>query len=272
MIIYVNGDSFTDGSGLGDHVVFENFPGNMIDRSLPTRWGTTRSKILSSHPELRTLSKIENRKRVWATQLKNYINAEIINEAVGGSGIFSILTRTIHDVTNLVRNDKIPDLVLIGLTTCTRIPIINTNPNPNNSDDSAWIHTALPTWNSQIDSRYRKYIDATWESHTDEELLLFFLYQCLHIKHYIKSITNKDPIFLNTTYMMDEYKKLVESSNIILLKEVWELLEFSKVSDQISIYELSKDLPFLPCGHVTELAHAKYAKYVYENILSSRFG
>jgi len=266
MLIYVNGDSQTDGIGLGDSSVFPEYPGNMmnINWDIINPWASLRAHLTESRDLADTL-KQENRKRCWATHLGNLYSAEVINEAVGGSTMFGILTRTIHDIDNLIKKNKIPDLVLIGLTTEERIPIINDRPNIH--DDSDWIHTLHPMSIDHADPVHQKYAKEYWISNTDEAILTFFLYQCLHIKHYVNAKLGIDPIFLHTSPYFYKNFKIINYTNIHLLREAWDLLKFNDVHEQKSFFNVAHQDGFTACAHFVEPGHIRYAKYVAEEIL-----
>ena len=266
MLIYVNGDSQTDGIGLGDATVFPEYPGNSlhIDWDVINPWVSLRAHLIESRNLADTL-KQENRKRCWATHLGKLADAEVVNEAVGGSTMFGILTRTIHDIDNLIKQNKIPDLVIIGLTTEERIPIINDRPNIH--DDSDWIHTLHPMSIDHTDPIHQKYAKEYWTSQTDEAMLIFFLYKCLHIKHYVNAKLGIDPIFLNTSPYFYTNFKIINYTKIHLLREVWDSLKFSAVHEQKSFFNVAVQDGFTACAHFAEPGHIKYAKYVAEEIL-----
>jgi len=266
MIIYINGDSFTAGDGLGDHAIFPTFPGTLGLGDNPRTWASWRDTLLTTDKELADLSIAENKKRSWAAQLANHTTATIINNAVGGSSMFGIYSRTVSDITSLIKNNIVPDVVLIGLTSDERVSFINRNPMPDNN--RFWVHVVVPACINHVGTTHRKYAKSFWESHSDEELLTLFLYTCFNIKTYVNSVINKDPIFINTSHRLEMYEKIVNESNIFLLKELWELLRFDTVAMHPSIQHMNGTRPILPCGHVEASVHVEFAKYIYENILN----
>jgi len=270
MLIYVNGDSHTAGVGLGDEHLFPEYPGHQqkFDWNILSHWSTLRTTLIRER-KLEDISTHENYKRCWATQLGVILNAEIVNEAVGGSSGFAILTRTIHDIENLIKKNKIPDEVIIGITTPERIAILNKDPSSLN--DSFWVYTAHPNYIDSLDIAYRNYAKEFWKSHNDEELLTFFLYECLHIKNYVNSKIGKDPIFLNTSNVFYRYSNIVENTKIQLLKEVWGLLDFDSVHKQKSFSDIARGrgAEVTACGHYLETSHKDYATYIADNLIKS---
>jgi hypothetical protein len=185
---------------------------------------------------------------------------------VGGSSMFGILSRTIHDIENLIKEDNRPDMVIIGLTSEERLPIINVNPMLH--DDGHWVYTAHPGHIDHLSKTYQNYAKEYWMSHTDAEMLTFFLYECLHLKNYVNSRLGYDPIFLNTSNVFYKYNEIIKDTKIVLLKEVWEMLDFGSIhTDQKSLMDIAKLDGLTACGHFVESGCIKYAKYVAANIL-----
>lgn len=266
MLIYANGDSLTEGVGLSDHIVFPEYPGNRQLHVKVTDWPVVRDD-LSRQRGLVDYLRNENKKRSWPTYLGKILDADVINEAIGGSSIFGILTRTIHDLEQLTIQGRIPDYVLIGLTSKERIPIINRMPDKNNDD--RWTYTAHPRYFDHLDPTYRKYAKEYWRTLNDEELLIFFLYHCLHIKNYVKNKIGKDPIFLDTIDFFPKHKNIIENTESPLLKEVWGLLNFNEISSQISFTNINTFSVTTACGHWIEDVHKVYATYIADNLIKS---
>lgn len=265
MLIYVNGDSFTDGVGIADSELFPEYPGHYRSYDeLPRTWPAVRDDLVNSR-NMREQLRMENRARCWATHLGKLLNAKVINEAVGGSSMFAILTRTVHDLEELAKNNQIPDYVIIGLTSEERVPIINTTP-PIQNDDY-WIQTGHPSHINSLNSKYKKYAIEYWNSHSDEEMLLFFLYECLHLKNYVKLKTGKDPVFLNTSNGSGRYKNIINKTRIHLLKEAWDLAEFDNVANQSKFLDIAQKHGITACGHFLHEANIEYAEYIKKNIL-----
>lgn len=262
MLIYFNGDSFTDGVGLGDAVVFpEHYPGNWpsYNKVAGKEWPPLRIHLTKEN-NLDQVLRFENRKRCWATHLGKYLDAEIINEAVGGSSMLGILTRTIHDLETLVKSNRIPDQVIIGLTSIERVPLIN--PNPALAEDDYWLHTAHPAHLAHLNPTYKKYVTEYWKSHSDAEMLTFFVYQCMHLHHYVKLVTGKPPLFLNTSNTFHLCPGFVDEAKLPLLTEAWQLLDFDDVAERKSLSNIAQHTQYTSCGHFTEEGNIAYAKYV----------
>lgn len=266
MFLYFNGDSHTEGAGLADSYFFDDYPGDvapgtfiLFDRT----WISKRDKHLANDDTLFFRLRDANLELGYPSQLKKLIGCEVQNGAVGGSGMFSIMVRTIHDLESLAKEGKIPDKVFIGLTTKERLGIINDE--KWRDDNTIWVQTAMPITIDCLLPKYRKYATAYWESQSDVQLLLIFLYQCLSIKYAVKSITGKDPIFLNTSILWENNKTLVETSNNTMLKEVWQLLNFDNIDNQTSLQHFGFRIGQVADGHFSEEAHIRYAKYLANN-------
>lgn len=267
MIIYTNGDSFTDGVGLGDATIFPEYPGDQPTFNLNTclAWSKARNMLVKDRNLTEKLH-IEDRKYCWPTCLGKLVGAEIINNAVGGSNIFSILARTIHDLEKLEKENKLPDYVIIGLTSEERIPIISDN---KLGTIRNWVHTAHPNHIDVLSKQYQNYAKEFWKSHSDDEMLIFFLYECLHLKHYVNYKTGKDPIFLNTSNVFCNYSDIVKNTQLPLLEEVWNLLDFETLSHRPSFVTIGKPLGNTACGHWTKKANIKFAKFIAKTYLNA---
>ena len=263
MKIYVNGDSFTDGDGLADAETFPGmYPGHhhadgnlIVDR----RWSNARHDILSNDLSLWDTYRNNNRKYVWATILGELVGASVVNNAVGGSCMMGIATRTIADLSSIHLRANLPDYVFIGLTMSDRLGWYDKEHTENNHTGS-WVKTAIPAFSERmLPEHYKKMFMATWATLSDEELLINYLKECLQIKNYVKRRIGRDPIFLNTSYQFWEYKNIVESSKNQWLRMLWfELLEFDKINPQW-FNSGSFDI-VTACGHAIPEVHSQFAR------------
>ena len=268
-MIYTNGDSFTEGLGLSDYSVIAEYPGHFkylkTDpewsdpkyNAMKLEWVTLRSNILKD-AILSLKYKKENASKAWPSRLADILKTDVINSAVGGASIFEIASKTLYDLNQLVNVQKIiPDRVLIGLTSNSRLSFIGQQ-----------VKSYAVYQLEDIPKKYQNYAKEYWGSHTDEEILTMYLYHCLTIKNTVKTLTGKDPVFLNTSFNFFQNKSIVDQSKIILLKDYWNQLGFDLVSDQPSIMDFATDeYQWTPCGHVTEEVHKKYAKHIAINYI-----
>lgn len=263
MKIYVNGDSFTDGDGLGDSETFPDlYPGH--HRSLKSMqvdrwWSTCRHDMMGKNLELWETYRTNNRKYVWATILGELVGATVVNGAVGGSCIMGIATRTIADLSLIHSRADLPDYVFIGLTMADRLGYYQPEVEDTSRVDS-WVKTCIPAFQERMmPGKYKKLFETTWSTLNDEELLINYLKECLQIKNYVKRRTGRDPIFLNTTYLFWQYKSVVESSKNQWLRMLWfDLLEFDKINDK---WFNNGEFDILTaCGHAVPEVHAQFAR------------
>lgn len=273
MKIYVNGDSFTDGDGLGDAETFPGlYPGNrqveLGGNIVDPRWSNTRHKLLSGDLRLWVSMRNNNRKYVWATILGQLVDATVTNNAVGGSCMTGIATRTIADLNLIHSPADLPDYVFIGLTASDRLAWHDKNYLEHINQTANWVKTAIPAFKGRmIPQHYEKMMLATWETLSDEELLINYLKECLQIKNYVNVRIGRNPIFLNTAYQFVKYIRLVESSKNQWLRMLWfDLLEFDKISHLW--FNHGKYDELTSCGHAVPERHLQFAK----DIASEHFG
>jgi hypothetical protein len=269
MFLYFNGDSQTLGTGVADHLFFENYPGHFHDldknKQLAGNWVRSREEYINkTGGDLRKKLDLENSQRAWPGQLGNILNAEVHNNAVGGSCIFSIYTRTVRDLEKFIRVNKIPDYVFIGLTTIERISMIYQDEyNLDRDNERSWVSTIMPFSVGIWDRKFQNYAYSHWDCHTDEDLLIFYLYQCLSIKNAVKSVIDREVIFVNTVNQWDTYTSIVKSTNSIMLKEIWAKLDFDSISPrEYSLAHFGCEHGFVADGHFTEKGHREFAKFM----------
>ena len=269
MLIYCAGCSQTEGSGLADAVVFPNdYPGEVdINKLDKVAWTNTRSNLLLKDPFLFERLRQENLKRAWPAQLERITGHTVINGAVGGASIQSMAMTLVHDLENLIHSNQIPNEVIIGTTSIERIPLLNLYPISNYT--TLAFKNVMPSFLSNIEKRYARYCEEYWTSHADEEMLTFYLYHCVMMKNYVISKIGKPPIFVKTVLTYD-WEKIVNNSNVFLLKEYWNLLNFKDLIQEKSIGEFAVPHNIvLPDGHFKEDAHIKFAEYVAEAHLNA---
>lgn len=266
MFLYFNGDSHTEGAGLSDCDFFpDHYPGDFktdaqhfLDNN-HRAWAQWVFKYGSENKNIWAKLRASNLQLAYPAQIQKYVDCEIFNNAVGGSSMFSIMARTIHDLEKLARDNKIPDKVFIGLTTIDRIGIPNDKEFVN--DVIMWTNNALPGTVTHLEEKWKNYAEAYWTAHNDEQLLIFYLYQCAAIKYAVKSITGRDPIFLNTVVTWNGHHLGTETNNA-QLRNIWNSLNFHSINSQISLDQIGFPLGQVADGHFCREAHVKYAEYL----------
>lgn len=266
MLIYCTGDSFTDGTGLSDSRLFEEYPGDIIAGESNIPWSKKRSEIFSSNILLFEKSRQENLKLAWPAKIAELTNYEVINGAVSGASIVSISMGLMHDIEKLVAQGKTPNKVFIGLTSCERVPIINTHPIENFMPSA--ITNAIPNHASYVPEKYKSYCDQYWMSHTDEEMLTFYMYHCVCMHNYVYAKTGTYPVFLNTSRGIINWHLWVKNSSIFLLKEYWKILNADRILEQHSLEGFnSPKNTVLADGHYKESAHLGFAQHLVKEYL-----
>ena len=267
MIIYCTGCSHTEGVGLADNIIFPNdFPGEVHESKLNNvAWTNKRSELLLNSPFLFEQLRQENLKRAWPAYLSKITGHEVINGGVGGASILSIAMSLAYDLDELTEKKSTPDKVFVALPTISRIPILNKNPIP--GYHTLAFKNVLPSFVGNVFKGYENYAKGYFESHSDEEMLTFYLYHCISIKHTVASITGSNPIFVKT-YEFDDWKDIVSNSKIYLLKKYWDMLNFDSLSNQKSLNQfLDSSRVLLPDGHFKEYVHESFADYVNKTFL-----
>jgi hypothetical protein len=260
--IYVNGDSFTAGDGLADPETFPDlYPGHIgpaIGKHYDQIWAKKRTDIINDDLNLRIICKNNNQKYIWSTILGELVNATVVNNAVSGSCMMGIATRTIADLELMVSRAELPDHVFIGLTSSNRLGYYQ------DVDDICrtlnWVQSVTTYWRHRGHlEKYLKLFETTWATLSDEEFLINYLKECLQIKNYVKRRIGRDPIFLNTVGHFWQYKDLVNNSKNQWLRMLWfDLLEFDRINDRW-FNKGNFDL-MTACGHVLPPVHADYAR------------
>ena len=273
-LFYFNGDSYTAGVGLGDFLFYTNYPGDMLTKypnsEIVKKWHavcySNQNERYNENPEFYQKLNESNMNLSYPNQIGKLLDAEVINNAYGGSSIFGIFVRTVHDLQKLSNQNKIPDSVIIGLTAYERLTKIL---ECFSSDSNTWTRGIMTNWvqdDPLISSSYKNYANTYWSSHSDEEMLIFFLYQCLSLKHYVKNLTGKYPIFLDTMMNKSHMTNIVKNTRNCMLTEVWNILNFDEIDNQLGILSFGEKYGYVADGHVNAKSHVEYAKYVVEYI------
>jgi hypothetical protein len=260
--IYINGDSHSNGDGIGDLETFPNsYPGHCYSiKKLNTSWCEKRSSMIRKDLSLWKLSNANNRKGVWGTILGQLINATVANNSVGGSCMLGIATRTIADLELIRSRADLPNYVFIGLTNPDRLAWYNEHDIANPDKTFNWVQSVIPSFQlNNINEKYKKLFKTTWTTLSDEEFLIDFLKECLLIKNYVNRRIGRDPIFLNTTYIFPRYQDIVANSKNKWLHMLWfDLLEFDKINP--NFFNKGKVDTYTACGHLLPNAHSDYAR------------
>lgn len=274
--LYFNGDSNTAGTGLSDYKFFKEYPGDSVKQPSTDslhKWQITLSKWYAQTNETFVRQQhYMNQKFSYAGKIGKLLNYEVFNGSVGGSSMFTITNRTIHDLTVLKSQNKIPDQVIIGLTSKERLTKIL--PTKNN-DPAGWTSGVSTQWidlDNRYDFNFKNYAKNFWVSHTDVDILILFLWQCISLKHAVKSLTGKFPIFLRTLHEgNNSMQDLYRNNRHPMLDEAWNILNFDEIYNQKSIREFGNQYGFVADGHCNVKASEEYAKYIIEYLTASNW-
>jgi hypothetical protein len=262
--IYVNGDSHSDGAGLADPETFPDlYPGHLtsVPMTVNWKWCDLRSSMIYQDISFWKLCRDNNRKYVWGTILGELVNAEVVNNSVGGSCMLGIATRTIADLEIMRKSNSLPTHVFIGLTNPDRLGLYNIPDIYEAEKTFNWVQSVVPhIYAIGHSKKYKKLFEATWSTLSDEEFLIAYLKECLLIKNYVTEKIGRDPIFLNTSYIFYRYSTTVYNSQNKWLRMLWfDLLEFDKINTQYFNIKIPITT-FTACGHLLPDAHREFAK------------
>ena len=279
MLLYVNGDSFSAGSGLYDSEYVTNFDyyksklsGN--DKSLYTEYMAHRSECLNvvrlKSPNEDVYMKLysQEKERSWVNKLSKLLGANVINSSEGGSSTSAILYRTVLDLNDLRKKGNVPDLVIIHLTDPARIALIRENRVHNYRSEHNWIQSLLLSM-PHDDKEITQLLNATLLLQNDSELTLKMFLEIMLIRSTVKEMTGKYPILTTTSaYIRDEVALAL--SKVTSFKDVVESSTVRLITDkQVMTRYVYTDEDRLPCGHFTENVNNKFADgilaYLKEN-------
>jgi hypothetical protein len=256
---YFNGCSWTNGTGLSDQQLFPDlYPGDYpIDQQSPKTapWEKTRNQLLEADSELFKLWEQTNAQLSYPGQISRISPIETVNGSLSGSSMFGIKARTIKDIEDLLDQNRRPSQVFIGLTSPARIPIISNSPWGFQYSIMA-INPGSPRDSNHPD-RYHDYAHKLWTTHSDEEILIMYLYELLAIKNYTESRLGITPIFLKMESGWSRSVKLAQNSDWAVLEHVWALLDCD-YTDQVGLCDFARSR--VADGHWSASAHESFAQ------------
>lgn len=304
MIIYVNGDSFTSGSELADHLI-PGWPGfskdiqnkkssKLIEKfikkkdnvvNLYVRESDIQNNVqpLKFFPEqvagtklFREIQETAERKSAWPNLL-TYLNSsiEVINNSRGGAGITGICQRSVADLYNLKKQGKIPDIVFIQLTSTARQEIYSIN------SDAFMYEMPLTEDAFYFFDEHKDIAKSFIKAYGNEQFLFKYLYAMGLLNESVKSLTGRYPIFLDSLFLyqirsdIDDFQNFIDniSKDNILNKEIIEstfrnLINLSRINDTdiLSMSKFIKDTeyPYCVLGHLSPEMHHKFSQYIYD--------
>jgi hypothetical protein len=265
MFIYVNGDSNAAGFELS-HPSLPSYPGHIppgvINRSnflsLDTIFANAANWLESEifqkekHEAGKDLIKQRDLELAWPTKLKNYIDCDVQVNAVPGSSTVRVALTTQLDLINLRNQNKIPDVIILQITDWIRTGTFdldnvelcqNINSSPN------------------CEPLRRNFFKAWFDAEDEQDMILRYLHHWVMIKHSVKAITGKDPIFIDSTYELHIKDLLAKATHPLHLQLIEELgwRNFDR-SMSMSYYHDTETDYLHPGLHLSEPVHDKFAK------------
>jgi hypothetical protein len=267
-MIYCNGDSFTQGTELYDHIFFKDIhPGFRLAKDIFDL--ELRDILIKKHheailkkvntPEENMLIHNETIKRAWPAKLEKLLNIPVVNAGEGGSSMDSICSRTITDILKLVSKGERINLAIIQVTFINRFDI-SVNDKMISIMHSHHDERAV---SSKMGMAAYEYGKVRIANETIFSMYKNWLFNLVHLINFFKAnnihymLVQSLPYF-NPTGEHEDLKNLENYIN----------LDFD-----LSMFEICKRLPedvyaFCPGGHVTEIVHEELAKEIaekYEN-------
>ncbi len=275
MNIYCNGDSFTAGEELLDHIL-PDWPGyrstgSILVKDTDYQWLYVRRKkaydVFGSIEQLLKKEKEES----WAGQINKIDNnISVINGAIGGSSIIGIANRTIIDLTNY--RDKKFDFVFIQLTSPNRIGFYNSNLPENYflKEHPIGHIDKFPPLEREIAKKYVL-------CYSNKEFSIQYLYTLNGLKHAVYGLTGKYPIFLSSHKIWKEYiidpllkdEKLSNNETIQCLIKDSGILNISD-DDIMEDIQIKNKFLHTPLLHFEPQCHKEFAKIIYNKYIKLR--
>jgi hypothetical protein len=272
MNIYCNGDSFTAGEELLDHL-FVGWPGYRTTGSIwvkdtDYRWLEVRKKIgISVFGSIEQFLKTQ-KEVSWAGQL-NKIDKDIsvINGSVGGASIIGIANRTIADLAKY--KDKKFDLIFIQLTGPNRIEFYNSDLVEN------YFMKEHPIGHLEKFSEIQREIAKKYvESYSDKEFSIKYLYTMISLKYAIKGLTGKEPIFLLSQKVWKDYilDSLLNDNTLVDHEVIKTLINDSGILDIsndniMETVQIKNNFLYTPLLHFEPRCHEEFAKVIYDKYI-----
>ena len=281
-VVYVNGDSFTEGCDIADHL-FPHFKKNYSLNellSIPFKDAIAnqqksiqdKANFGKSHPGINAELNAYQRSLRWSAILQNILNKPVINlSSQGGSSMHAIAYRTIADVVALKDQGYNITDIIIQITAGGRVSIFK------NTEDWEEPPSREPILKYNITSaniQSSKYQDMM------NQILLhetydFSEYRVIHdifmLKHALSALTNARIIFVDSVF----YKKTLSDHKFFTFKNCnlsnnIHVVQFKKQLDQeieLSMLEcVEPDEPetMTTSMHFTAKVHELFAKKIAE--------
>ena len=266
-MIYCNGDSFTHGTELYDHIFFKDIhPGFIMNKdmfsdrakSIQECYHSTIAKIKCSDEEC-NLIEAEAKRMAWPAKLEKLLNIQVINGAFGGSSMDGVCYRTITDIVDLKRKGETIDLAILQVTFAERFDIYINDKEPFS------INANMQLDAKKIGQTAVDYAKIRIANETPFSLYKNLLFNLIYIFDFFKA--NNIPYLV-----IESIPTGVPMGKYDILKN---LEDYINLKFDFSMYELSRNLPkdalvFCSGGHFAEPVHFELAKEI-ANLYENRF-
>lgn len=291
-VIYVNGDSFTEGIEIADYMLTfptTNFSLNQIRKAEYTNelidsqhlYFKNKEEFLRDNKEIAReihIAQIENR---WSSKLASILNKPVFNlSSQGGSSMYAIAFRTIADISELAqRGYKVTDAI-IQITTHMRFSVfantvIEQEPFASILGKRAYNLISGNTFTS--DKKITTLLQTFFETETSEFNLYRWFHELYMLKHTLQSmcpgirVIFVDSVFYKTTLWRQgaDFEDLLKISRL----EYNHILNFRKEFDEnleLSMLDfVMPDEPLITNGlHFTQEVHDRFAFAIAERYFS----
>lgn len=258
-LVYVSGDSYAAGTELGDNIL-PGWPGLQNKLDINAEWDKKRHSLYNQYDTV--LTKF-NKKLSWPGQLAENYKLNVINSAKGGASLSGISHRTTVDLLKLKKLNRIPDIVLIQLTTMYRYEVYKEH-NSNRGILDLSVATILYNDKSPLK-------DIVLTS-TDQDFAIKYLYELISLFNSVYGITGKYPILLSSNLaLLKTVIKIKElASNSKIISDLLEISPLDKIDENnISMDAIHRTNNFMygPAGHYEVRTHTKYSAEIYERYI-----
>lgn len=282
--IFCNGDSFTAGVGLADHLIpgylgsltKKEYPRensisliNQKNKFLQENWIDYSSAINYDENTKINFSKKElqgyviaadnwkyiEKKYAWPNQYAKNNNARVFNFAEGGRSIESILHSTVYHMTDLERQGIKIDLAIIQVTSLFRTEFYT------HKD----VKSIKSTSNTTSDHIYSNATKEYFLIQDNRDLMVKYLYTLSTLSEYIKAKTGRYPLYIDSDFgknlkkwteaLKESYRDLTDSHKIDL-EHLINTSRIEKVNIDFLYNQLQEvEAPYENCGHYSKEVH-----------------
>jgi hypothetical protein len=252
MHIYVTGDSFSDGTGLGDHSI-EGYPGDIPFDKISNTTTDTRAiwmEKVYNHAEFNQV-RIMGRTLAWPNLLSNKLNATLVNGSYPGSTLTSMFIRMIHDLQSFT-----PESVFISLPNMYRIPLVL-------KDELTLERMLLSITPSSLElytDNQQQLAKHYWQEYDDEACLIFYLRDLIAISAYSTLVTRKPPVLIDSIFL-DDIVKIYKNRKLPITQELWDASGIASTIQMKTIIDATD--VYVADGHFGHNIHQKFAEHIY---------